>query len=59
MNCKLNYTEFLAATIETEKYLNKEKLWSLFKYFDARNQNYLEIQDLDEAFRKGGCLTIL
>ena len=34
-NGKINYSEFLAATIELKSVLTYDKLWALFKYFDT------------------------
>ena len=33
-NLVLNYSDFLGAAINLQHYLNEEKLWSLFRYFD-------------------------
>ena len=34
-NGKINYSEFLAATIHIQEVLTYEKAWALFKYFDT------------------------
>ena len=34
-NGKINYTDFLAATIDVHKVLTPQKLKGLFKHFDA------------------------
>jgi Ca2+-binding EF-hand superfamily protein len=31
----INYSEFIAATLDKHSYLNRERLWSLFQYFDT------------------------
>jgi len=40
-NGKINYSEFLAATIELKQVLTYEKLWTLFKYFDTDNSGII------------------
>lgn len=34
-NKRINYTEFLIATMEVKQYLSKEMLLTLFRYFDT------------------------
>lgn len=38
---RIKYTQFLSATIDSKLYLNKERMWSLFRYFDSENKNYI------------------
>jgi calcium-dependent protein kinase len=33
----INYTSFLAMTLESKFYLTKERLWAAFKFFDVDN----------------------
>jgi calcium-dependent protein kinase len=40
--------------LDEKLYLNKERLWQLFKYYDSQNRNYLGIEDLKETFAKEG-----
>lgn len=40
-NGKINYSEFLAATIEVKSVLTDDRLWALFKYFDTDNSGYI------------------
>ena len=40
-NGKINYSEFIAATIELKSVLTYEKLWTLFKYFDTDNSGII------------------
>ncbi len=47
-NLKFSFTNFLAATIDLKKELSKEKLWSLFKYFDTGKHGYITLADLKE-----------
>lgn len=53
-NGKINYSEFLAATLELEKVLNLERLVALFKYFDTDNSGFITPGNLKEAFAKSG-----
>lgn len=40
-NGKINYSEFLMATIELKSVLTNEKLAALFKYFDTDNSGVI------------------
>jgi calcium-dependent protein kinase len=51
---KINYTDFVAATLDLRKFLSKEKLWSLFKYFDTKDDGYITADDLNEIFKRHG-----
>jgi calcium-dependent protein kinase len=53
-NGKINYSEFLAATIEVPRVLTQDKLLALFKYFDTDNSGYITPANLREAFAKTG-----
>lgn len=53
-NGKINYSEFLVATIELKSVLTYEKLWALFKYFDTDNSDIITPNNLKEAFAKTG-----
>ena len=53
-NGKINYSEFLAATIEIKRVLSEDKLWALFKYFDTDNSGIITPTNLKEAFAKTG-----
>jgi calcium-dependent protein kinase len=50
----IKYSEFLAATLDSKIYLNKERLWSLFKYFDSKNHDYLDVNDLRKTLEREG-----
>ena len=50
----INYSEFLRTSIDKKIYLNKEKLWGAFKYFDVDNTNYITVDNLREATARGG-----
>lgn len=48
-NQTINYTEFLAATISVKKILTNERLFAMFKQFDADGSGYITPQDIVEA----------
>ncbi len=50
----INYTSFLAMTLESKFYLTKERLWAAFKFFDVDNQNFITINSLREAMAREG-----
>lgn len=51
---KINYTEFLAATIDTLTFINDIKLRSVFSIFDTSNKGTITADDLHFAFQKLG-----
>ena len=51
---KINYSEFLAATISIKNVLNEDLLWALFKHFDTDNSNYITWENIIEALAKCG-----
>ena len=40
-NGKINYTEFLSATLSIQETLTEELLWRLFKKFDVDDTGYI------------------
>jgi len=46
---KIDYTEFLAATMETNLYLKEEKLFMAFKMFDKDGNGKISAQELKEV----------
>ena len=50
----MNYSEFIGAAINLRKYLNEEKLWSLFRYFDHTEQGYFTIENIRSAIAREG-----
>ena len=40
-NGKINYSEFLAATISTKRFMTEEKLWMIFKHFDVDDTDFI------------------
>ena len=53
-NGKINYTEFLAATIPVQRVLTDEKLHALFKHFDIDDSNFITPANIKEAFAING-----
>ncbi|KAM3139557.1 hypothetical protein pb186bvf_008393 [Paramecium bursaria] len=54
----IQYSEFLSACANNKEFLNRERLWHLFKYFDYDNKNYITMDDINKAFiREGRQLT--
>jgi Ca2+-binding EF-hand superfamily protein len=53
-NKRINYTEFLAATISVKKILTNERLYAMFKQFDADGSGFITPQDIVEAMQKLG-----
>jgi len=48
---KVNYSEFLAATISSVKFSQEEKLWTVFKFFDNSGKGYITFESVCEALR--------
>ena len=53
-NHKINYSEFLAATISVQKILTHERLEALFKQFDVDNKNEITADNIRAAMNKQG-----
>ena len=53
-NGKINYTEFLIATMEVKRYMSPEMMQALFRYFDTDHSGLITPQDLRMAFGKTG-----
>ena len=53
-NGKINYTEFLSATLEIKDTLTEEMLWRLFKKFDVDDTGFISKENLVEAFKRLG-----
>ena len=51
---KINYHEFLAATISTLHFNKEEKLWSVFKYFDTNDTGYITAESVIDALKESG-----
>ena len=53
-NGKINYTEFLAATVEIKQFMTEEKLWMMFKHFDVDETNFISKQNIQDVMTKMG-----
>ena len=53
-NGKINYSEFLAATVSVRSVLTGEKLQALFKHFDTDNSDFITPDNVREAFHQNG-----
>jgi len=53
-NGKINYSEFLAATISIKSVLTQDKMWALFKHFDTDDSGFITPENIKEAFEKTG-----
>ena len=51
---EINYTEFIAATLDKKIYLNNEKLFSAFKHFDIDNSGCITVANLKEVMARAG-----
>lgn len=56
-NGTIDYTEFLAATLDRSLYTQQERLVSAFKVFDRNNNGYISIDDLKEILGRDEFLT--
>jgi len=50
----INYTEFIASTINVQSYLTEEKLDSLYAAFNVDGKGEISHEDLKNAFTKFG-----
>ncbi|CAD8134409.1 unnamed protein product [Paramecium octaurelia] len=50
----IKYSDFLAACIDERRVLTREKLWSVFKYFDTQDANFIMKEDIKEALARHG-----
>ena len=53
---KVNYSEFLAATISSINFNKEEKLWSAFKYFDTTDSGFITLDSVKEALKDSGVI---
>ncbi len=50
----INYSQFIASTLDAKQFLTKERLWALFQYFDIENNGYLRADDIMRVLNKSG-----
>ena len=53
-NNKVNYTEFLSATIEANEFLTENRLQSIFNTFDVDQTGFITAQNIKDSFSKLG-----
>lgn len=53
-NQEINYSEFIAANIEKNNYLKKDKMYQAFKYFDVDNSEAITVKNLKETMAREG-----
>lgn len=53
-NKRINYSEFIAATINVSEYLSEERLMAIFNQFDIDNSGKITKANLKQAFSKYG-----
>ena len=51
---RINYHDFLTATLDSKLYINEQKLWNLFKYFDVSNKNEINVENLKDILTRRG-----
>lgn len=51
---RLNYTEFVLATLDRKQVMTDEILFNAFKYFDKENTGYITAENLALAFKHAG-----
>ena len=52
----IDYTEFIAATLEKKKYMREDRLWSAFRVFDADGSGNISKAELNKILN-GGAIT--
>lgn len=53
-NQKINYSEFLTATVEVKKFMTDEKLWMMFKQFDVEDKDFITAENISMTMSKMG-----
>ena len=54
-NGRIDYTEFLAATLQKKNYLKKERLFEAFCVFDKDNNGYITKEEIIEVLKAEKC----
>ena len=52
---KINYSDFLVATLSKKALMNEEVMWEAFKIFDSDNTGKINLKSLNSALNKAGC----
>ena len=53
-NNKINYTEFLSATIDPKELNNEQRIKGIFNLFDIDNTQSISVENLVQTFSKFG-----
>ena len=53
-NKRINYSEFIAATINLQDFLSEQRLQAIFNQFDIDNTGQISKENLKQAFSKYG-----
>ena len=53
-NRKINYSEFIAATLDAKRFLTQEKLWILFNHFDTDNSGVITRENIKQTLAFAG-----
>jgi calcium-dependent protein kinase len=51
---KLNYSQFLALTIDIKRLESTDGLWLAFKYFDSENRGFITKENFHSALKRAG-----
>jgi len=51
---EINYTEFLAVTVDRQKAITENNLLFAFHHFDTDNTGFITVDNLKECFRREG-----
>lgn len=54
-NGRINFTDFLVATMDKKALMNEELMWEAFVYYDKGNSGLINTKDLKIALEKVGC----
>merc|ERR1719428_286539 len=49
----IDYTEFLAATLDKKQYIQEDVCWSAFRLFDKNGDGKISKQELDQVLNQG------
>ena len=52
-NDVINYSQFIASTLDAKQFLTTERLWALFQYFDVNSNGYLTAKEIREVLNQG------
>lgn len=51
---RIQFSDFLSALINCKTFLNRERLWSIFKYFDQDHKNFIDVASIKAALAREG-----